>query len=688
MTQYSMTSQCLTRDGKPWLPVMGEIHYSRYPAEYWEQELRKMAAGGVGIVSTYVIWIHHEEIEGSYDFSGQRNLRAFVLACAKCKLPLMLRIGPWCHGEVRNGGFPDWLMRKPFALRENSEGYLAAANAYYKKIFSQVKGLLHKDGGPIIGVQIENEYGHAGGLSGEAGEAHMRSLTALAKDAGFDVPYYTATGWGGAVIGDLLPVMGGYCDAPWDYRTTKLPPSGNYVFTHERNDTNIGSDRRIFDGLTFDPAIFPFLTAELGGGLQVTAHRRPVVSAADIAAMSMVKLGSGANLLGYYMYHGGTNPKGKLSTLQESKATGSPNDVPELSYDFQAPIREYGQITPTYREIRLLAIFLADFGEALCGMPAYIYGGANPSNLQDLRVSVRHDGKSGYVFVSNHQRLYDMAAHEGMEIEVELEDGKVSVPIPAVQNGDYFFLPFRFPLRYGRLLTANATPLCRLNAGEGDEKWVFYSQGEANMQLEDERDAVHLLVISRTQALDAWRIEGDQEYLVLCEDAIWQTDNGFVVEGDLTEDILVYPAADFTIPSYERGEDADGWAVYHAMGCVEATGGCSFVQVGDGRYELQLDGRADGFLAIDYLGDRVELWLDGEKVADDFYTGAGAWEVAVERICGVGKLGAAKRLTLVIYPFAREQEVYLQYPLVDEERYAAKLFSVRVRKVHRVEVMI
>jgi len=77
------TSRYLTREGKPWLPVMGEFHFSRYPEAEWEEELEKMKAGGVSIVASYVIWIYHEEVEGKFDWTGQRNLRHFVELCAK-----------------------------------------------------------------------------------------------------------------------------------------------------------------------------------------------------------------------------------------------------------------------------------------------------------------------------------------------------------------------------------------------------------------------------------------------------------------------------------------------------------------------------------------------------------------------------------------------------------------------------
>lgn len=177
--EYSYDSRCLYRDGQPWFPVMGEMHYSRYRAQLWEESLRKMKAGGVDIVSAYVIWIHHEEEEGVFDFTGCRNLGGFLEACRKVGMQVFLRLGPWAHGEIRNGGFPDWvqaLEKKGVRLRSNDPVYLGYARRFWEHVYEQVKGYLHGDGGPVIGIQIENEYGHVGGVRGEEGQAHMRTL--------------------------------------------------------------------------------------------------------------------------------------------------------------------------------------------------------------------------------------------------------------------------------------------------------------------------------------------------------------------------------------------------------------------------------------------------------------------------------------------------------------------------------
>ena len=154
------------KNGKRFLPVMGEFHFSRYEPEDWEEELLKMKAGGVGIVATYVFWIHHEEKKGEWDFTGCRNLRGFLEACKRADMPVWLRIGPWAHGECRNGGFPDWLAQdKTMQVRTNDPAYLKLVEAFYQKVGEQAAGMMCKDGGPIIGIQLENEYGHCGGPS-------------------------------------------------------------------------------------------------------------------------------------------------------------------------------------------------------------------------------------------------------------------------------------------------------------------------------------------------------------------------------------------------------------------------------------------------------------------------------------------------------------------------------------------
>jgi beta-galactosidase len=657
MDNYSYQAEYLTKNYEPWFPIMGEIHYSRVPMEEWEDYLYKMKAGGVQVVSTYCIWIHHEEIEEQYDFKGNKNLRQFVSSCAKCGLELMLRIGPWCHGEVRNGGFPDWLLKKPFALRQNNQEYFDEVKKYYSKLFEQIDGLLLKQGGPIIGVQIENEYGHCWGLTGEAGESHMRVLTKLAKEIGFDVPIYTATGWGGAVTGGLLPVMGGYCDAPWDFRITEIEPSGNYVFTHERNDHNIGSDYGIGHGISFDMSKFPFLTAELGGGLQVTKHRRPKVNGRDIGAMSLVKLGSGVNLLGYYMYCGGTNPKGILTSMQESKATGYPNDLPELSYDFQASVGEYGQISDTFKELKLLALFIHDFGKELCTMPPFIPkdNPNSPFDLENLRYSYRNNGKSGYIFVNNYQRNKIMKEHKDEMLSVDLEKETIHFPSINVENEEHFFYPFNMKIGNAVLKTALATPLCILN----NKSYIFYTDKEPKYRLEGDLENKEIITISREKAKDAWRIKLDREYLVISKVPVIQKGSRIEILSEGKALIQVYPELERIPMGLEKTGQNGMFAVYEA-GTERKGSSTDFRLLEQGTdstvYEIRIDysDKADNyFLELDYQGESAKLYLDNEMIADHFYYGD-FWTVGLKRF------HFPKVLRLEIASLSKEDSIYLE----------------------------
>jgi hypothetical protein len=205
----------LVRDGKPWVTISGEFHYARCPEAEWRDELLKMKAGGINTVASYIFWIHHEEVEGVWDWTGQRNLRKFLELCKEVGLTVQLRIGPWCHGEVLNGGFPNWLQKKGddgvFELRRDNPGYLGYVEKLYAQIGQQVKGLMWKDGGPVIGIQVENEY------SGPT--QHLVTLKKMAVDAGIDVPMYYCTGWGSggaATFGELVPMSGSYADGFWD----------------------------------------------------------------------------------------------------------------------------------------------------------------------------------------------------------------------------------------------------------------------------------------------------------------------------------------------------------------------------------------------------------------------------------------------------------------------------------------
>lgn len=474
-------SRYLLKDGKPWLPVMGEFHFSRYPEDEWEAELLKMKAGGIEIIASYVIWNHHEEVKGAFDWTAQRDVRRFVELAGRHGLYAYPRIGPWSHAEVRNGGFPDWLVQEVGAgLRSNDSTYLRYVTRWYDEIAAQLRGLLWKDGGPIIGIQLENEYN----LRGPGrGEEHILTLKRLALRSGFDVPLYTVTGWDNTVLppAEVIPVFGGYPDMPWDSSIEELPPGEVYAFRFEnRWAGNMGAQGpRQELNPTAQAALsrYPFLGAEYGGGIQITYHRRPIISADDIAAMLPVQIGSGVNLYGYYMAHGGTNPPGKLTTLQESQRTGYPTDVPVKSYDFQTLLSEFGEMRASFRKTKLMHYFLNEFGAQLAPMvvrkPDRVP--ANPGDMSVLRTAARTRDERGFIFFNNYVRNYPVPARSGVQLTLRLPGETLRVPAKpiAIPAGAYGVWPVNLEVGRALLKYSTAQLLTRL-AGD-TATWFFFA---------------------------------------------------------------------------------------------------------------------------------------------------------------------------------------------------------------------
>ena len=274
-------------DGQRVMPVMGEIHYSRLPAEEWGCEVRKMKEGGVTMIATYVFWNHIEEQEGIFRWDGQRSLRAFLEVCRQEQMPVILRLGPFCHGEVRNGGIPDWMFAKGCRLREENSTFLGYVETLYRQIFTQVQGLQWKDGGPVIAAQFDNEYRGRG--------EYLMALKKIALQVGFDLPFYTRTGWPvlrtPVPYGEMIPLYGDYADGFWDKEVKE--GVGNYYkafnFKAFRSSTAIGTDLlgKQEAKLNTGDEQYPYFTCELGGGMATAYHRRPYVYPEDAYSMAL-----------------------------------------------------------------------------------------------------------------------------------------------------------------------------------------------------------------------------------------------------------------------------------------------------------------------------------------------------------------------------------------------------------------
>lgn len=624
--EINVTSRYFTRNGKPWIGVMGEFHFSRYSRENWHRELAKMKAGGITIVSTYLFWIYHEEIEGKMDFGGDNDIRAFIEECKDVGLDVVIRIGPWAHGECRNGGFPDWLLKKDYKLRDNNEEYLAVVKKWYQSIYNEVKGLFYKDGGNIIAVQIENEF--------VDNAEHLAKLKEIAVECGFIAPIYTVTGWNSASgakipVDEVVPVFGGYCEAPWENHMNRLLPSPHYFFNRMRNDSAIGTDliaKTQSDGWQLPYERYPFATCELGGGIEVTHHRRPIIKPMDIYAVSLVKLGDGNNLVGYYMYHGGTNKIGELSTFNETKATGYPNDYPILSYDFQAPLSEYGEVREQYGLLNMLHMFVNDFGEEFAPMIAVDSGNTVAADdTNSLRYGMRTNGKSGFVFVNHYQRLTELADIENAVISAE----NVEFPPIDVKGEVSFFMPFNMKMGDSVLEYATAQPLCKC-----DDTYFFaeipnikaeykFSKGSANIVTVPFENAKYMRKLNGTVYIGGGcnlyeengqiRSVEDGEYI--CQK--WN--------GSEFETIKIGQSAKQSNVEITGVENAPFEPKYKEELCIGGERKLTWKKIYvDGGY---------GFAEIDYVGDVAQIYADGELVADDYYYGK-TWRVPCKLLYG------------------------------------------------------
>ena len=632
---------------------MGEFHFSRYPEKEWRSALENMKLGGVEIAATYVFWIHHEEAEGEWDFSERRNLKAFLNCCREVGMKVWLRIGPWAHGECRNGGFPDWLVEKErrgeLTLRTDDPQYLRYVDVFFTKIAEQSDGYMHKDGGPVIGIQIENEYGHAGGPSDrEEGMAHMRTLRAMAENKGLTAPYFSATGWGGAYVPEsFLPVLGGYVDAPWANHTHELAASENFLFQPFHDDANIASDfAEGQSGFTFDTSKSPYLTAELGGGLQVTAHRRTYPYPEDIEAQTICMLGAGANLIGYYMYHGGVNPDGKYSTLQESKATGYANDLPVKSYDFQTCLRENGLPSESYYRLRKHHVFIKNTEELLAPAKAYlpenIPGPAGAEDMETLRAAFRYNEAAdcGFLFINNHQRKRKMTEKRitpeaPLKFAVPSGEGEKKQIVfdrLCVRTDAILVLPYNLPV----VIQGEELRLCRTNAsflGCFGEIYYFYTEEDPEdvyFEWSDGKDHAGAVKILTTHDAEHFLYTGDE-------------DGGKV---SLLPDLNFTEAGE--VQMKDTGQAAE--SIQNVYGRTEPE-----------VYELTLKyGKRpadtlteDVWLELDFGGDCARLYQDG-KLLDDWFSNGEVWRVALKRY------GYPTKLTLELDPF--KPDVYYDLP--------------------------
>ncbi len=307
-------------DGKPFQIMSGEMHPARIPPEYWRHRIRMAKAMGCNTIAAYVFWNHHEKAEGIFDFtSPSRDIARFVRIAQEEGMWVILRPGPYVCAEWDFGGIPSYLLRYPdLKVRCLDPRYMAAGERYISRLAGVVRPLLVSRGGPILLVQIENEYGSYGN-----DRRYLERLRSVWRNAGVEGPFYTADGptphmlEAGHLPGAAVGLDSGASEKDWDLARQVVP--GVPVFSAET---------------------YPGWLTHWG-----EQWARPSLD--DLRKEMSFLLGAGKSF-NLYVVHGGTN----FGFTAGANSGGKGYEPDVTSYDYDAPITEQGRATPKFLALR------------------------------------------------------------------------------------------------------------------------------------------------------------------------------------------------------------------------------------------------------------------------------------------------------------------------------------------------
>ncbi len=306
-------------NGKPFVVKAAELHYPRIPRPYWAQRIKLCKALGMNTICLYVFWNAHEPRPDQFDFTGQNDLAEFCRLCQQNGMYVILRPGPYVCAEWEMGGLPWWLLKKKdIRLREDDPYFLERVAIFEKEVAKQVSSLTIANGGPILMIQVENEYGSYG----ESKEYVSAIRDMLRENYGNDVTLFQ-------------------CDWASNFTLNGLP---DLIWT-----MNFGTGANIdqqFEKLKELRPTSPLMCSEFWSGwFDKWGANHETRPAADMVAGIDEMLSKGISF-SLYMTHGGTN-------WGHWAGANSPGFAPDVtSYDYDAPISESGQTTPKYWELR------------------------------------------------------------------------------------------------------------------------------------------------------------------------------------------------------------------------------------------------------------------------------------------------------------------------------------------------
>ena len=318
MTSFSLGDTDFLRDGQPHQVISGAIHYFRVHPDQWQDRIRKARLMGLNTIETYVAWNAHEPRRGEWDASGWNDLGRFLDLVRAEGLDAIVRPGPYICAEWHNGGLPVWLTGSVEGLRSSAPDFLEEVSAYLRRVYDIVTPRQIDRGGPVVLVQIENEYGAYG-----SDRAYLEALVAVTRDAGITVPLTTV-------------------DQPVD----RMLSEGSLPELHKTASFGSRSAERLATLRRHQPT-GPLMCSEFWdgwfdwwGGVH---HTTDVATAADDLD-ELLAAGASVNI---YMFHGGTNFA--LTNGANHKGRYLPLVT---SYDYDAPLDEAGNPTAKFFAFR------------------------------------------------------------------------------------------------------------------------------------------------------------------------------------------------------------------------------------------------------------------------------------------------------------------------------------------------
>lgn len=311
-------------DGQPFKILSGAIHYFRIHPSDWYHSLYNLKALGFNTVETYVPWNLHEPEEGKFDFTGICDLPKFIKLAAELELFVILRPSPYICAEWEFGGLPGWLLEKDCRIRSSDLEYLKHVTAYYEHLIPLVTPLQISQGGPILMMQVENEYGSYG-----EDKEYLEAVAQLMEDQGVDVPLVTSDGSWEATLqaGSMIE--------------KNILPTGNFG---SKGIENFRALKKFHESYGKK---WPLMCMEFWDGW-FNRWGEPIVTRETGELIDSLREVLTLGSVNLYMFHGGTN----FGFMNGCSARGTV-DLPQItSYDYGAPLNEQGNPTEKYYAIK------------------------------------------------------------------------------------------------------------------------------------------------------------------------------------------------------------------------------------------------------------------------------------------------------------------------------------------------